>query len=216
MTKQNNDNTEVVAGLFDTTPQAIRALEDLVSNGYERSDMNLVANDVAGEYNRYFDDEGKYIAGEEDNTTAGEGAAAGGGIGALLGGTGGVLMGLGLLAIPGVGPALAAGPLIAGLVGAGAGALAGGLVGALATAGLPKESAEKYVEGVRRGGTLLLLRTDRGESADQAHKILRAHDPVDLDTRARHWKEAGWTDFEHDAEPLTREELIRERERYTI
>ncbi len=217
MARNNLDsNSKVVAGLFDTTPQAIKALEDLVAHGYDRSDMNLIANDVAGEYSRYFDDEGKFIASEQDNTTAGEGAAAGGGIGAVLGGTGGVLMGLGLLAIPGVGPALAAGPIIAGLVGAGAGAAAGGLVGAMASAGLPKESARKYAEGVRRGGTLLLLETGSDESAEEAYKVLRAHAPVDIESRSQYWEKDGWQDFDHDAQPLTRDEILRERDRYRM
>jgi hypothetical protein len=61
---RNADSNEVVAALFDTTPQAVAALEDLVSAGYDRDEMNLIANDVAGEYRQYFDDEGKYIAGE--------------------------------------------------------------------------------------------------------------------------------------------------------
>lgn len=210
----NMNNGEAVAALFDTTQQAISALEDLVRNGYDRSEVNLVANDVAGEYSRYFDDEGKYIASEDDNTTAGEGAATGGGIGALLGGAGGVLAGLGLLAIPGVGPALAAGPLVAGLVGAGAGAVAGGLVGALVSAGLPKENARRYAEGVRRGGTLLLLRVDQGMSTDEAYRILRSHNPVDIDERSRQWEESGWRDFDAAADPLTRDEIYRERDLY--
>lgn len=214
MDRNANNDREVVAALFDTTPQAISALEDLVRNGYDRSEVNLVANDVEGQYSRYFDDEGKYVAADDDNTTAGEGAATGGGIGALLGGAGGVLAGLGLLAIPGVGPALAAGPLVAGLVGAGAGAVAGGLVGALVSAGLPKESARKYAEGVRRGGTLLILRPDRGESTDEAYRILRAHDPVDIDERSRRWQDAGWNDFDPNADPLTRDEIYRERDLY--
>ncbi len=210
---RNPNDHEVVAALFDTTAQAVRAVEDLVAQGYPRSEVNLIANDVPGEYRPYFDDDGKYVAGEEDNTTAGEGAATGGGIGALLGGTGGVLAGLGLLAIPGVGPALAAGPIVAGLVGAGAGAVAGGLVGALVTAGLPKEDADRYAEGVRRGGTLLLLHAEPGR-AQEAHRILNAHNPVDIDDRTNRWRESGWSGFRHDADPLTRDEVIREREMY--
>ena len=209
----NSDRTEVVAALFDTTPRAIAALEDLDARGFDRSHINLVANDVEGEYAIYFDDDGNYIATEQDNTTAGEGAATGGGIGALLGGAGGVLAGLGLVAIPGIGPALVAGPIVAGLVGAGAGAVAGGLVGALVKSGMPKEHADKYAEGVRRGGTLLLLRTQPGEHTKEAHRILNAHQPVDIDERAKRWEDTGWRDFSTDAAPLTHRELMRERER---
>lgn len=209
-----DERSEVVAALFDTTDRAVAALKDLTSRGYDRGHVNLIANDVAGEYTRYFDDDGQYIAGEEDNTTAGEGAATGGSIGALLGGAGGVIAGLGLIAIPGIGPALAAGPIVAGLVGAGAGAVAGGLVGALASAGLPTEHARKYAEGVRRGGTLLLLRTEPGEPTEEAHQILRAHGPVNLDDRSQHWENAGWRDFDHTAAPLTRREIQLERDEH--
>lgn len=209
----NTDRTEVVAALFDTAPRAFSALEDLVGNGYDRQHINVIANDVAGEYSLYFDDDGHYIATEHDNTTAGEGAATGGGIGALLGGAGGVLAGLGLIAIPGIGPALAAGPIVAGLVGAGAGAVAGGLVGSLVNSGMPKENADKYAEGVRRGGTLLLLRTEPGDLTQEAHRILNAHQPVDIDERAHGWEDTGWRDFRNDAAPLTQREIMRERER---
>lgn len=212
----HNDRTEVVAALFDNTARAVAALEDLDAHGFDRNQVNLIANDVEGKYSMYFDDDGKYIAGEEDNTTSGEGAAAGGGIGALLGGAGGVLAGLGLIAIPGIGPALAAGPIVAGLIGAGAGAVAGGLVGALVSAGMPEESAGKYAEGVRRGGTLLLLRTEPGERATEAHRILRDHDPVDIDERARRWEDTGWRDFRPDSAPLTSREILQERDERRI
>ncbi len=211
-----DERTEVVAALFGSTSQAIAALEDLAANGFDRSHINLIANDVEGKYSMYFDDDGNYIAAEDDNTTAGEGAAAGGGIGALLGGAGGVIAGLGLIAIPGIGPALAAGPIVAGLVGAGAGAVAGGLVGAMVNAGMPKEDADRYAEGVRRGGTLLLLRVQPGERAQDAHRILNSHNPLDLDDRSRRWQESGWRGYEPDAAPLTRQEIIRERDDWRV
>ncbi len=205
---------ETVAGLFDSTAQAVATLEDFVVNGYERNDMTLIANNVAGEYDHYFDPDGKVIASEKENTSAGEAASAGGGIGALLGGTGGVLMGLGLLVIPGIGPALAAGPIIAGLVGAGAGAMVGGVAGALAGSGLPQERAEAYAEGVRRGGTLLLVHAKAGQSSETAYHLMRSHKPIDIDERARDWEERGWSEFDPDARPYTHEEVAAERERY--
>src|SRR5690554_3467394 len=211
-----NDRSEVVAALFGTTSRAVAALEDLAANGFDRSHINLIANDVEGQYSMYFDDDGNYIASEDDNTTAGEGAAAGGGIGALLGGAGGVIAGLGLIAIPGIGPALAAGPIVAGLVGAGAGAVAGGLVGAMVNAGMPKEDADRYAEGVRRGGTLLLLRVEPGERATEAHRILHSHDPIDLEDHSRRWQESGWRGYEPDAAPLTRQEILRERDDWRV
>lgn len=209
-----SDKTVTIAGLFDTTPLAIDAMNDLLDNGYPSSAISLIANNAAGEYDGYFDESGKVIAADEVATTAGEGAAAGGGIGALLGGTGGVLMGLGLLAIPGVGPALAAGPIVAGLIGAGAGAVTGGIVGGLANSGLPKERAEHYAEGVRRGGTLLLLETEPGQHATDAQAILNSHRPVDIDKRVRVWREHGWEGYDPAAEPYTRDQIRLERDRH--
>ena len=139
--------------------------------------------------------------------------AAGAGIGAVLGGLGGLLIGLGALAIPGVGPVLAAGPIVATLVGAGVGAAAGGLIGALVDAGVPEEQANLYAEGVRRGGTLVTVSTS-DQNADRAVGILNDHDPVDIDRRASQWHSDNWTGFDENAEPYTREQVDLDRNRY--
>src|SRR5215218_9908135 len=117
---------KTIVGLFDTFPEAQGAVQDLVNKGFPRDNISIAANNAMGEYTQ------SSASSEEWSGTA-TGAAAG----ATIGGIGGLLVGLGTLAIPGVGPIVAAGPLIAALTGAGVGAMAGGLIGALTDIGVP-------------------------------------------------------------------------------
>jgi uncharacterized protein (TIGR02271 family) len=218
---------KTVVALYDDLSDAHRAISDLVDSGYRRDDISLVANASNEEYRRYFDEEGRYVARDEDmdmddvsrqraaagELTPAEGAGAGAGIGAAIGGVGGLVIGLGLLAVPGVGPALAAGPLVSALVGAGIGAAAGGLMGALVNSGVPEEQAGYYSEGVRRGGSLVSVSADDAE-ADRAADIMARHNAVDIESRAESWRETGWTGYDPDAEPYSAEEIASERERY--
>jgi hypothetical protein len=202
-----------VIGLFHTLPDAEGALEDLVREGYDRERISVVASNAAGEYDRYATQRPADDVVDTSSMDAGEGAAAGGGIGAAIGGVGGILMGLGLLAIPGVGPALAAGPLISGLIGAGIGGIAGGITGALVNSGVPEDRAGGYAEGVRRGGTLVVVETTT-VAAPAAEEILVAHGALDIEERMTSWESEGWTGFDSDAEPYTADEIRRERERW--
>jgi hypothetical protein len=137
----------------------------------------------------------------------------GAGAGALVGSIGGLLVGLGALTIPGIGPILAAGPIAAALAGAGVGAAAGGVIGALADLGIPEDEAQHYAEGIRRGGTLVAVKTDDSAS-ERAMDIMYRHGPIDLEERAAHWRERGWTGWSPSASPYTTEDLRREREAY--
>ncbi|MEP7190838.1 MAG: general stress protein, partial [Roseiflexaceae bacterium] len=147
---------KTVVGLFDTAAEAQSVVQELVNSGFQHNDISLVANDAKGEYANYHPSD---TAGSSTAEGAGAGAVGGG----VLGGVLGLLVGVGALAIPGIGPVLAAGPLAAALgaagastlVGAGIGAAAGGIIGALVGAGIPEEDAGFYAEGVRRGGTLV-------------------------------------------------------------
>lgn len=207
---------KTIVGLYDHIGQARATVEQLVDAGFDRDAISLVANATAKEYGRYFDEQGRYRSGNfDDELTSGEGAAAGAGIGAAIGGLGGLLMGLGLLAVPGVGPALAAGPIVSALVGAGIGAAAGGLMGALVNSGVPEEEAGYYAEGVRRGGSLVML-TVAEERVDEAERIMNDHDPVDIDERVAHWKDDGFESYDRDAAPFTTEQIAAERERYQV
>lgn len=136
----------------------------------------------------------------EGDLTTGEGAAAGAGIGAALGGLGGALMGLGLLVVPGVGPALAAGAIASALVGAGIGGAAGGISGALANAGIPEDEVDYYSEGVRRGGHLVVVSTT-DEREGTARDILQRHNPASMRDRADTWRKEGWSRFDPNASP---------------
>jgi hypothetical protein len=108
----------------------------------------------------------------EKGTKAPEGAATGAGSGAVIGGALGWLAGVGSLAIPGVGPFIAAGPIMAALAGAGVGGATGGLVGALIGAGIPEYEAKRYEGRIRKGGILLSVHCDNSEWTSKAKDIL--------------------------------------------
>ena len=108
----------------------------------------------------------------DKGTRAPEGAVAGAGTGAVLGGTLGWLVGIGTLAIPGVGPFIAAGPLMAALAGMGVGGAVGGITGALIGMGIPEHEAERYEVRVKEGAILLSLHSDSADSAKRAREIL--------------------------------------------
>ncbi|WP_119458923.1 YsnF/AvaK domain-containing protein [Rhodospirillaceae bacterium SYSU D60014] len=205
--------TKTVVALYDDFPSAQRTVQDLADADFRRDDISLMANNADGIYS---DEAGTAAVGTPtaaaptaatDDTS---GTATGAGIGAAVGGIGGLLVGLGALAIPGIGPVVAAGPLAATLVGAGTGALAGGLIGALTDAGVPEEEAGYYAEGVRRGGTLVAVRADEAD-VDRAAALMERHDPVDIETRASQWRESGWTGFDAEAAPYTAAEMTQDR-----
>jgi uncharacterized protein (TIGR02271 family) len=200
---------KTVVGLFDTFGEAQSVVEDLMSNGFRREDISVVANENATGRER--------MVGDTNENAAAEGAGAGAVGGTVLGGALGLLVGAGLLAIPGIGPVLAAGPLAAAIgtttaavgataLGAGIGAATGGLIGGLVGAGVPKEDAEYYAEGVRRGGTLVSVNTDDA-MAGRAHDIMNRHNVIDIDERATQWRSSGWTGFDASTEPLDRSSM---------
>jgi hypothetical protein len=197
-----------IVSLFDDLATAQQAAQELIQAGFSRDQVSVVANDVTGEYGRQL---GSDVAVTETGVS---GAGAGAGIGAALGGIGGLLVGLGALAIPGIGPIVAAGPLIAALVGAGVGAVAGSLVGALVDMGVPEEEAGYYAEGVRRGGALLTLRTEANEPEDRAMDIINRFQPVDIEQRSSQWRESGWSGFDPNAAPYSSSEMERDRSTY--
>jgi uncharacterized protein (TIGR02271 family) len=113
-------------------------------------------------------------------------------VGTLAGGGAGLLAGLGMLAIPGLGPVVAAGWLVSTLVGAGAGAAVGGLAGSLIGAGVEENDAHAYAEGVRRGGALVTVRASE-DQVDRVVDILDDDGTVDLDEREQSWRSEGWS-----------------------
>jgi heat induced stress protein YflT len=196
---------QTVTALYDTYDFAVSAVDALEAAGIPHSDISIISNNVD---NRY----------DEDRTThAAEDAGKGAGIGAAVGGVGGLLTGIGLLAIPGVGPVVAAGWLVATAAGAMTGAVvggaAGGLVGALTGAGVPERDANFYAEGVRRGGTLVTARVDDAR-ASIAREILQRYKAVDPSLRGEAYRESGWTSFDPNARAYTADQVAAERHRY--
>ena len=196
--------TRTITGLFDSFDAATQAVRDLEAAGIPHRDVSIVANNAE---NRWSSSAGRTAE------KPGSGAAAGASMGAALGGGAGLLAGLGLLAIPGLGPVVAAGWLAATAVGAVAGGAAGGLVGSLTNAGVSPEHAEIYAEGVRRGGSIVTARVDDTQ-VSRAEFILSKRGAVDPDVRGAAYRESGWTRFDQNAPPLTVEEIERERGLY--
>lgn len=188
---------KTVVGMYDQFEDARRAIEGLHDAGFEKDDISLIMRDREGKFSKELDQDQMRDTGQQDVK---EGATKGAGIGAALGGLGGLLVGLGALAIPGIGPVVAAGPIVSALAGAGVGAVAGGVVGALVDLGIPEEHAEYYAEGVRRGGSLVLVRTE-DMMADQAADILNRYHPVDVQERVNNWRtQENWQGFDYSME----------------
>lgn len=194
---------KTVTGLFDDYSDASAAVAALESAGVKSGDISIVSNNAG---NRH-----------ADKSNAAEGAETGAGIGAVVGGAGGLLTGLGLMAIPGVGPVVAAGWLAATAAGAVAGAVAGGatggIIGALTGSGVSEDDAHVYAEGVRRGGSLVTAKVDEA-MVPEAQAILQRSNWVDPTARRAAYKEQGWTRFDDTLDPYGPEQIEQERNRY--
>ena len=190
----------VFSKVYDSYAQAESAVRDLEAAGIPSKDISLVAN--------------KYVSDQYANVTDVSATSTGAGLGAAAGGGAGLLAGLGLLAIPGLGPVVAAGWFAATAVGVAAGAATGGIIGALVDAGTSEPDAHVYSEAVRRGGTMLNVRTESA-STSQIEAILARHQPIDPAIRRRDYEQTGWREFDPAAEPYTptQAELDRIRRR---
>src|SRR4030095_11127665 len=148
--------TTTISRLYDSHAEARSAVRDLEAAGVSHGNISIIASNADNWYdakNKTYPD--RDLDGKDDRA---EGADTGGGLGAWAGGTAGLLTGLGMMAIPGVGPVVAAGWLVATLTGAAAGGATGGIIGALTQAGVGKEEADIYAEGLRRGGAVVSAR----------------------------------------------------------
>jgi hypothetical protein len=201
--------TQTITGLFDHYDDARRAVQDLEAAGVTHRDISIVGHDK-GEHAG----NGR-VADVAD--PAAEDAGKGAGIGAAVGGVGGLLAGLGLLAIPGIGPVVAAGWLAATAAGAVGGGLiggaTGGLIGALTHAGVPENDAHVYAEGVRRGGTIVTARVDE-PLVPTARNILGDDRTVNVAERRNAYETQGWSSFDEAAPAFTDSDIAAERARY--
>ncbi len=186
-------NKVTISRLYDHCSDAQKAVHQLREAGVPEDDISLIANNADKWYAP------DYAAG------AGKGAA----IGAGFGGFGGLLAGLGLLAIPGLGPVVAFGWLAAAAAGAVAVGAAGGVIGMLAEAGIAVNEAEVYAESIRRGGSLVSARVTAVDR-DRLEAILHPSS-VDIGKRREILTASGWTQFDPSAPDFTAEEIQRER-----
>ena len=160
---------KAVFGLVDSEVQAERIVDNLKAAGFSNNDISVLFPDKAG--TRDF--------AHEKATKAPEGAAAGAGTGTVVGGVLGWLVGIGSLAIPGVGPFIAAGPIMAALAGAGVGAAVGGLSGALIGMGIPEYEAKQYEGKIKQGNILISVHSEDSDEVKRAKEIFEragAHD----------------------------------------
>jgi hypothetical protein len=196
---------KTVVGLFDSLGEAQSAARDLITAGYSRDDIGLLASDATGEWSRHKTSTREGAAPMstlEGAAPASEELGRGVGTGTVVGGLGGLLVGLTELAIPGIGWLAAAGTLATTLLGAGMGAAAGGLFTAVEKLGVPKDKTGYYAEALRQGGTLVLVRLAE-EQVDEAMAIMERHQAVDIEQRAEKWRAAGWTGFNEAQNPMT-------------
>jgi hypothetical protein len=157
-------------GIYTNRAAAETAVDQLLSAGFSNQDVSVLMSDTQG---------AKDFA-TEKNTKAPEGTAAGAGVGGTVGGTLGLLAGIGALAIPGVGPLIAAGPIMGALAGLGVGGAVGGLVGGLVGAGIPEYEAKRYEGRVKDGGILVSVHCDSSEEVSRAKDVLKATGAEDI------------------------------------
>jgi hypothetical protein len=178
-----------VFGIYRDRVGVERAVDDLKDAGFRNTDISVLFPENTGT---------KDFA-HEKATKAPEGTAAGAGTGAVVGGTLGWLAGIGALAIPGVGPLIAAGPIVAALTGVGVGGAIGGLTGALVGMGIPEYEAKRYEGRVKEGGILLSVHSDNSEWTKKAKDILELTGAEDVSSTG----EAA-ADFSKTDKPLPR------------
>jgi hypothetical protein len=160
----NMASNKAVVGLMANRSQAEAVVDKLIQSGFSSNDISALFPDKTG--TRDF--------AHEQNTKAPEGAVAGAGTGGAIGGTLGLLVGIGALAIPGLGPFIAAGPILAALSGAAAGATVGGITGALIGMGIPELEARQYEGKIKGGNILVSVHIEDGTERSRAKDILEA------------------------------------------
>jgi hypothetical protein len=221
--------TATITRTYDNFDDARTVVMELKSSGVAEEDISVFAHDsqpgVAGG--------GSGTAtGMSDSATMGDrsglnardpdgdgnAVANGAGVGGVVGGAAGLLAGLGLMAIPGVGPLVAAGWLATTAAGAATGAVAGaatgGLVSALTDSGVEERDAHTYAEAVRRGAILVSVRA-RGDGEAKVRAVMDGHNPSDLDSRRSGWEQEGWTSYDPAAAPYSQDQRQRETQRWS-
>src|SRR5579872_271282 len=188
-----------VFGIYPSLTSVEIGIDELKSAGFRKTDISVLFPESAGTRD----------LGHEKNTKAPEGASAGAGTGLVLGGPRGWLMGIGTLTAPGVGPFIAAGPIMAGLAGLGAGAAVGGIAGALIGMGIPEYEAKRYEGRIKEGGILLSVHADNSDWAGRAKDILERTGAQDISSTGE-----AKGDFANTDRPMHRgDEIVTETTR---
>lgn len=165
-----------VCGIYTSRESLERSVDMLVRSGFKSSNVSVLLAD--NPHRRVI---------TEKATKGPEGAAMGAGSGAVLGGTLGLLAGIGALAIPGVGPLIAVGPIMAALAGVGIGGAVGGVAGALVGMGIPEYEARRYEGRLQRGGILLSLHCDSSGEIAGAKEIMKRTGAQDISSTGETW-----------------------------
>jgi hypothetical protein len=182
---------KAVFGIYASAAEAERAVDSLIAANFPNPSISVLLPDTRSTQE----------FAHEKHTKAPEGTTAGATVGGVIGGTLGVLAGVGALAIPGIGPFIAAGPIVAGLAGLGAGGAVGGLVGALVGMGIPEYEAKRYEGRVKNGGTLLSVHCDTAEQVDRAKHLLAGTGATDVSSTS---ESAGATHRDDDRDDEVR------------
>lgn len=161
---------KTVYAIVNSQAQAARIVDNLVNSGFSTNDISVL----------FPDKDSTHEFSHEKNTKAPEGAVAGASTGGILGGGLGLLAGIGALAIPGVGPLIAAGPLLAALSGAAVGASVGGIAGGLIGLGIPELEAKRFENRIVEGNILISVHAVDGTEVDRAKEILKNAEAEDI------------------------------------
>jgi hypothetical protein len=189
-------------GIYSSQAAAETAVDRFVAAGFSNQDVSVLMSDNRGS---------KDFAAEK-NTKAPEGTATGVGIGGAVGGTLGLLAGIGALAIPGVGPLIAAGPIMAALAGLGVGGAVGGLVGALVGLGIPEYEAKRYEGRLKDGGILVSIHCDSSEEVSRAKDILKATGAEDISSSGEKSVSSHGVDSDRES-AVDRRDVLVDREK---
>lgn len=206
--------SKTISKLFPDYPTAQTAARELEAAGLKSGDISIVANNVE----RWdSDDRFKHVEAKRDKDHDGvddrtKGAGVGAGVGGVAAGAAGLAAGLGVLAIPGIGPVVAAGWLASTLAGAITGGVAGGVVGALAESGVSKNDADMYAEALRRGGALVVARVPDADVV--RYQAILTRQSIDITKRASAYRNAGWNSFDPNETPYSVDQIRRDRELY--
>jgi len=208
--------SKTISHLYDDYPSARAAANELIAAGLSDRDISIVASNADGWYEHEADGV-KHVDIKHDKDRDGvddrtEGARTGAGIGGVAAGAAGLAAGLGLLAIPGIGPVVAAGWAASTLAGVVAGGITGGAIGALVESGVKKDDADVYAEAIRRGGALIVARVSDDDVA-RCQAILD-RSGVNIANRGSAYRTSGWGGFDPSAAPYTPDQVRKDRELY--